>query len=481
MDVGGTLIAILPEIVVTLTAMAVLFAEIALPRRRGRALTIVTVGGILAALAASVLLGRPATAFGGFVIVDALTTFFRVLFLLLALIAALGAEEYAERRRLPYGDLLAVLLFSTLGAMTVVLAGDLITFFVGIELMSIPVYVLAGLQRRNTYSNEAALKYFLLGAFSSAILLYGLTWLYGVAGTTELAAIPAALGSDGLAGAGLIALAFTVVGLGFKAAIVPFHQWTPDAYEGAPTPVTAFMSVGPKAAAFAGIIRLVGVGLAPLVVDWAIVFALLAALTMTFGNVVAIAQTSVKRMLAYSSIAHTGYILAGVAAAGAGASAWAGVLFYAFAYGIMNIGAFATLLTLDTEGTRGATLEEMNGLSRRAPLIAVSFALLLFSLTGLPPTVGFFAKYFVFIPALNAGLGWLAVLMALNSALAAFYYLRVVVHMYMLEPEGEIPELARGPLLGATVTITALATLVLFVWSDPLYRWALSAAEPVLR
>jgi NADH-quinone oxidoreductase subunit N len=473
---------ILPEIVVTLTACAVLFVDLALRGRSARATTVIALAG----LATAFLVATPwavveAEAFGGFVVVDDLTGFFRALFLLLAVIAVLTAEEYSRRRNLPYAELLATLLFSTLGAMTVALAGDLVTFFVGLELMTIPVYVLAGMQRRNAFSNEAALKYFLLGAFSSAILLYGLAWLYGVTGTTELREIAAALASTSLGGPALVALAFTVVGLCFKAAVVPFHQWTPDAYDGAPTPVTAFMSVGPKAAAFAAIIRLVGVGFAPLLLDWTLVFAILAALTMTLGNVVAIAQRSVKRMLAYSSIAHTGYILAGVAAAGAGESAWAGVLFYAFAYGVMNIGAFAALLALDTEGTRGATLEEMNGLSRRAPVTSAAFAVLLISLTGLPPTVGFWAKVFVFLPALSAELVWLTVAMALNAALAAYYYLRVVVHMYMLEPEAPVPAIAPARLLGGTVALTAIASLVLGVWTYPLYDWALAAAAPVIR
>ena len=478
------LLAILPELFVTLTAAAVLGADLVVTGpRRIRVLSVLTAGGLALAAIAS----RPAavpeayTAFNGFVVVDAFSQFFRVLFILLAFIAVLAAEEYSVRRDLPYAELLATLLFSTLGAMTIALSGDLITLFVGLELMTIPVYVLAGIQRRNPFSNEAALKYFLLGAFSTAILLYGFAWLYGLTGSTDFRGIASGLTGIGLTGPVLVALALVTVGLGFKAAVVPFHQWTPDAYDGAPTPVTAFMSVAPKAAAFAAILRLIGVALAPLAIDWTTTFAILAALTMTLGNVVALAQTSVKRMLAYSSIAHTGYIAAGVAAAQAGSQAWAGVLFYAFAYGLMNIGAFAALIVLDTEGTRGATLDDLRGLARRAPLAALAFAVLLVSLTGLPPTIGFWAKVFVFLPALNADLGWLAVIMALNAALAAYYYLRVVVYMYMLDPEGAVPELAKARLVGAAVGLTAIASLVLGVFTDPVYSWALRAAEPILR
>ena len=476
--------AILPELAVTITAAAVLLADLVVGGpRRARWLSLVAIAGLAAAAVASRPGSAPSayTAFNGFVVVDEFTQFFRLLFLVLAFIAVLAAEEYSARRNLPYAELLATLLFSTLGAMTIALAGDLITLFVGLELMTIPVYVLAGMQRRNQFSNEAALKYFLLGAFSTAILLYGFAWLYGLTGSTDLRGIATGLTASGLTGPVLVALALVTVGLSFKAAVVPFHQWTPDAYDGAPTPVTAFMSVAPKAAAFAAILRLIGVALAPLAIDWTTTFAVLAAITMTLGNVVALAQTSVKRMLAYSSIAHTGYIAAGVAAAQAGPQAWAGVLFYAFAYGVMNIGAFAALLVLDTEGTRGAALDDLRGLSRRAAWPAATFAVLLGSLTGLPPTIGFWAKVFVFLPALDAGLGWLAVVMALNAALAAFYYLRVLVYMYMLDPEGAVPELTHARLVGAAVGLTAITSIVLGIWSDPLYAWAVSAAGPIVR
>lgn len=477
------LLAILPEIVVTATACVVLIADLVVRTHRTRVLTVLTLAGlVLAAVTGPLAVDGRITAFGGFVVVDGVTAFFRILFLALAALAVLAAAEYSERRSLPYAELLAILLFSTLGAMTIALSGDLITIFVGLELMTIPVYVLAGLQRRNPFSNEAALKYFLLGAFSTAILLYGFAWLYGVTGSTELRGIAGALSGIGLTGPALVALALVSVGLSFKAAVVPFHQWTPDAYDGAPTPVTAFMSVGPKAAAFAAFLRIVGEALAPFAIDWTAAFAILAALTMTLGNVVALAQTSVKRMLAYSSIAHTGYILSGVAAAGAGEAAWAGVMFYAFGYGIMNLGAFAALLVLDTEGTRGATLGEMSGLARRAPLEALAFTLLLVSLLGLPPTIGFFAKVFVFLPALAADLVWLAVVMALNAALAAFYYLRVVVHMYMLEPEKGVPPIVPAPLAKwGAIGLTALASVVLGIASNPIYAWTLAAASPIVR
>lgn len=475
-------IAVMPEVVVTVVAVLVLLVDALLPRRAERGwLALLVVAGLVTALVSGPLVTTSGTAFGGFVQIDTFTTFCRAVFIVLAIFSALVAPGYLARRGIPAGEYYATILFSTVGAMTIALSNDLITLFVGIELMSIPVYVLAGMQRHDRYSNEAALKYFLLGAFSSSLLLYGFAWLYGVTGTTEFAPIAATLARTGLAdGPTLISLALITAGLGFKAAVVPFHQWTPDAYDGAPTPATAFMSVAPKAAAFAAILRLMVGGLGPLSVDWSVAFALLAALTMTLGNVVALVQTNVKRMLAYSSIAHTGYILAAVAAYRAGDSANAAVLFYVLAYGIMNLGAFACLIFLDVDGTRGATLDELNGFARRQPAGALAFTVFLISLTGIPPTIGFIAKVFVIQPVLDAGLTWLAVILALNAVLAAFYYLRVVVHMYMYESQERAVPIIPERLLSVSLGLSALAVVVLGVLPDGLYAWALQAAAPLV-
>jgi NADH-quinone oxidoreductase subunit N len=477
-------VTVLPEIVVTATACLVLLVDALIGRRLVRLwLPVLTVAGLIVAIFTGPFAIASHTAFGGFVVVDTFTTFFRALFCILAIFATVVAPEYLERRGIPAAEYYATVLFSTVGAMTIALSTDLITVFIGIELMTIPIYVLAGMARRDRYSNEAALKYFLLGAFSSALLLYGFAWLYGLSGTTTFAGIAEAISKGGLTnGATLVALALVTVGLAFKAAVVPFHQWTPDAYDGAPTPATAFMSVAPKAAAFAAILRVMIGSLGPLGLDWSAVFAILAAITMTGGNVVALAQANVKRMLAYSSIAHTGYILAGVAAYQAGASASAAVLFYVFAYGIMNLGAFACLIYLDLDGTRGATLDELNGFARRRPTGALAFAVFLISLTGIPPTIGFVAKVFILQPVLDAGLVWLAVVIALNAVLAAFYYLRVVVHMYMYEVEANAPRLAgTGRLLSAGLGIAGVAVVVIGILPDGLYRWALQAAAPFVR
>jgi NADH-quinone oxidoreductase subunit N len=486
------LAAIAPELLVTLTAGVVIVADALLSRRdAARWLPAIVTVGLLAALFAPGVLTARSSAnvavqpfglfFGGYVNVDIFTNFFRAVFILLALFATLVSPTYLTRKQVPPGEYYATLLFSTLGAMTVALATDLITVFLGLELMTIPVYVLAGIQRKDRFSNEAALKYFLLGAFSSALLVYGFAWLFGVTGSTRYADITASLKTNGIANVPtLVALALITVGLGFKAAVVPFHQWTPDAYDGAPTPATAFMSVAPKAAAFAAILRVLVGGMGPLAVEWSAVLAVLAAITMTAGNIVALVQLNTKRMLAYSSIAHTGYILAAVAAASAGASAGGAVLFYVFAYGVMNLGAFACLLYIDLEGTRGATLEELNGFARREPFGALTFAVFLVSLTGIPPTVGFVAKFLVIQPVLDAGYAWLAVILALNAVLAAFYYLRVVVHMYMYDPESGAPALIPSRLLTLSLGVSALAVVALGIVPNSLYQWALNAAAPLL-
>ena len=479
---ASDLSAILPEVIVTITAGIVIVVDAIVGRESSRVwLPALTALGLLAALFTPAVWPIVGLYIAGYVDVDGFTNFFRAVFLVLALFATLVAPSYLERKGVPAAEYYATILFSTLGAMTIALATDLITLFVGLELMTIPIYVLAGIQRRDRFANEAALKYFLLGAFSSALLVYGFAWLFGVTGSTRFVDIASALRAGGLSGGPtIVALALITVGLGFKAAVVPFHQWTPDAYDGAPTPATAFMSVGPKAAAFAAILRVLVSGMAPLAVDWSAVFAVLAAITMTAGNIVALVQTNAKRMLAYSSIAHTGYILAAVAATSAGAPAGAAVLFYVFAYGVMNLGAFACLLYLDIEGTRGATLDELNGFARREPLGALTFAVFLISLTGIPPTVGFVAKFLVIQPVLDAGYAWLAVTLALNAVLAAFYYLRVVVHMYMYDADSGAPALVSPRLLSFSLGISAIAVVVVGILPNALYQWALNAAAPVL-
>jgi NADH-quinone oxidoreductase subunit N len=347
-------------------------------------------------------------------------------------------------------------------------ATDLLLLFIGLELMVLPGYMLAGYHKSDGYSTEGAVKYFLLGSFSSAIFLFGLSFVWGLTGTTRVAGVADFLQgvvagttpfSPGLA----MGFAFMTTGVAFKIAAVPFHYWTPDAYQGSPTPVTGYLSVGPKVGAFALILRLFVEALGPVKADWLPIVIVLAAVTMTLGNLVALTQDNVKRMLAYSSIAHTGYMLVGLAAfAGGQQLGLEGLLFYGAAYSFMNLGAFAVIAALQKRAGVTSSLDTFAGLGRKEPALGLLMTLFLLSLTGIPPTAGFFAKAVVILAAVQAG-GWvsfLAVITMLNAAAAAFYYLRVVVYMYMRDPTSDAPPMRHGRLLwgglAATTTLTVL-------------------------
>jgi NADH-quinone oxidoreductase subunit N len=353
------------------------------------------------------------------------------------------------------------------GAMLVAGSTDLVLLFVSLELMVLPGYMLAGFARNDPYSTEGAIKYFLLGSFSSAILLFGLAYVWGMTGTTRVDGVATALATAVAHGSiqpGLaMGLAFMTAGVAFKMAAVPFHYWTPDAYQGSPTPVTAYLSVGPKVGAFAIALRLFVGALGPLKADWLPVIIVLAAATMTLGNLVAITQDNVKRMLAYSSIAHTGYILVGLAAyAGGQQTGLSAILFYGAAYTFMNMGAFAVVTALQRRPGVSSQIATFAGLGRRDPWLGALMTLFLLSLTGIPPLAGFWAKAYVILAAIQAG-GWLsalAVLAMVNAAAAAFYYLRVVVYMYMREPVGEAAPSSPGRLFRAGLGVTGVVTLI---------------------
>jgi NADH-quinone oxidoreductase subunit N len=465
--------ALLSPIIFTIgLAMAVVIADMIRPGRDDIISALAGLG-ILAAMLLTALVGLRETReiFGGVYVVDRLTSFLDLLFLAIAFLTLLFGPDYLRPRGLPMAEFAATLLFAISGAMLIAASRDLVILFLGLELLVLPGYMLAGYAKRDGYSTEGAIKYFLLGSFSSAIFLFGLAFTWGITGTTRIGQVAAVLqGMSGvtLSPALLMGLALLTTGVAFKIAAVPFHYWTPDAYQGSPTPVTGYLSVGPKVAAFALILRLFVEALAPLKADWTAVVVVLAALTMTLGNLIAITQDNIKRMLAYSSIAHTGYILVGLAAyAGAPAGSDAeragleGLLFYTVAYAFMNLGAFAVVAAL--QHRRGVTsqIETFAGLARRAPWAAALMTLFLLSLTGIPPTAGFFAKAYVILAAVQAG-GWvtaLAVLAMLNAALAAFYYLRVVVFMFMREPSGSPAPVSTGGMMRIGLAISALLTI----------------------
>jgi NADH-quinone oxidoreductase subunit N len=471
------LFPLLPELIMALLALVIITADLFLKRPDKWILTPLTVFGLaLAGIACVIVWDVNATVFSGFYRVDDLSVFLKGATIVIGILAALFAPAYLRVRRLPLGEFNAILVFSLLGMSVLASASDLITLFLGLELMVMPSYIMAGFHKTDRYSNEGGLKYFLLGSFASAILLFGISWTFGLTGTTHIAAVAQALGSSPHTPALLVAIGFLTVGATFKAAVVPFHYWTPDAYQGAPTPLTGFLSVGPKLGAFALLIRIFVDALGPVRADWLTVIAILSVITMTGGNIVALVQPNVKRMLSYSSIAHTGYILAGLAAfaaAGTTQAAQQGVeaiLFYVLGYGVMNIAAFAVVGMLQRDTRRYGGLHSFAGLAGRAPWLAAAMAILMLSLTGIPPTVGFFAKLYVLLAAVDAGIGWLAVAIVLNAALAAFYYLRVIVYMYMRDPEADPAPIERSPFGTVALAISVVGVLALGIFPDVVVR-----------
>jgi len=491
------LVAIAPFLAGVLVAIAVLVADLVAPGRRGPALA-VALGGLAivavltlttGATAASDPTGR-VTAFGGGYVVDGLTTFLDLLFVSIVAFSIVFGPDYLEARGLPLAEFSIVLVFAMTGAMLIAGSADLLVLFIALELMVLPGYMLAGYHKTDGYSTEGAIKYFLLGSFSSAIFLFGLAFTWGTTGTTSIAGVRDALDAavnGGAIQAGLVlGLGFMTTGVAFKIAAVPFHYWTPDAYQGSPTPVTGYLSVGPKVGAFALILRLFVEALGPLRADWLQVVIVLAVLTMTLGNLVALTQTNVKRMLAYSSIAHTGYMLVGLAAFAAGRiEGLQGLLYYGAAYSFMNLGAFAVVAAIQRRAGVTSGLDTFAGLGRREPWLAILMTLFLLSLTGIPPTAGFFAKAYVILAAVQAGQdGWtavgvLAVIAVVNAAAAAFYYLRVVVYMFMREPRTEQEPLAHGRLLWGGLAVASVLTVLLGLVPGPFLSFVNQAAAAI--
>jgi NADH-quinone oxidoreductase subunit N len=402
--------------------------------------------------------------FSGMWVVDNFSRFFKLIFLLGTGLTILISMKYLDTERMNHGEYFVLVLFATVGMMIMASGAELITIFLGLELMSVSLYVLAGYTRTRTISNESSLKYYVLGSFAAAFLLYGIAFIYGSTGTTEIRAISRVMATSGFQSTTLImGMGLLVIGFGFKAALVPFHMWTPDVYEGAPAPVTAFMSAGPKAAAFAAFLRIFLEALPSLQVEWVAVIWIMAALTMTVGNVIALVQDNIKRMLAYSSIAHAGYLL--VAFLAAGELGVTSILYYTLAYTFMNIGAFALITVLGGKGEERVSVQDYRGLGYRYPIAAIAMSLFLFSLAGIPPTGGFMGKFYIFSAAIKEGYVGLAIIGVLNSVVSVYYYLRVTVAMYMEEgsadQEGEMPALAFSPTLILAIFISAYGVLSL--------------------
>ena len=418
-------------------------------------------------------------------IIDRFTLFFAFTICLGGGLAALLAGGYLPEHRIDRGEFYPLITFSSVGAIILASAGDVLTLFLGLEIMSLGAYALTGFRRGSARSTEASMKYFLLGSFAAALLLYGAALLYGATGHTDLAGIRAALmGGNINFGLVLIAAALMIVGLSFKISAVPFHMWTPDAYEGAPTPATSFMAVVVKSAAFATMLRvlLVAFGqpeLSSWGAGWPPIVATLAVLTMTVANLIAGRQESVKRMLAYSSIAHAGYILVGVTTTmRLHEDGQASVLFYLLAYTVSTIGAFGALILCGSRGAEAVSYEDLAGLGKRHPAVAMAFSLFLLSLAGIPPTAGFFGKLYIVKGAIGAGLYPLAVILLLNSALGAYYYLRVLVFMYMREPApgAAFAKPMKSGYVTTALVLAAVAVMALGIWPTTSLEVALRAA-----
>jgi len=424
--------------------------------------------------------------FGGLVMFDTYSLFFHWLVGLVSFLVILSADSYLQREGLDSAEFYALILFATAGMGVLASAQELLTAFIGLEMSSISSYILAGYRRDSIKSSESAMKYFLLGSFATAFFLYGIALVYGVTGSTALGKLADADPSSTLLHLGLTLI---LVGLGFKVAAAPFQVWTPDVYEGAPTPVTALFSAGPKAAAFALLLRIFATVHAA-TTYWFWAFWVLAALTMFVGNLGAVVQSNVKRLLAYSSIAHAGYILVAMASVTTLAAderlgpigAYAAVLFYLLSYSLVSVGAFTIVSELGGRGERYLTIDDLAGLATRQPFTAATLAIFLLSLLGLPITAGFLGKLYIFTAALNSNLYWLAVLMAINSVIGAYYYFRVIVVMYMHEYKGPLP--ADAPTgLSATalmvVAVTVIATIYLGLWPNQIVA-LLTSQNPML-
>jgi NADH-quinone oxidoreductase subunit N len=432
--------------------------------------------GVLAGLAATAYQTQYyGTAFFNMVRVDAFSIFFHFVVLLVTLVVILSSLDYLEVQGIKAGEYYALMLFAAVGMMLMSSAVELVLIFIALEISSISSYILAGFRRRAAESAESSLKYFLLGSFATAFFLYGVALIFGATGSTNVYVIADVLKTNQSVLV-YLAVALMFVGLGFKVASAPFHIWTPDVYEGAPAPVVGFMSTGPKAAAFAVLLRVLFATGAP---GWFWLVWISAALSMTIGNIGALVQNNIKRLLAYSSIAHAGYLL--VAFAAAQTTGISAAIFYTASYAAMNVGAFAIVSHLAGKGERYVTLDDYSGLGRRSPLIAALLTIFLISLIGIPITGGFFAKFYVFSAAMQSNLVGLTIIGVINSAIAAYYYLRVIVYMYMRDERIEAPVTRIPAGLGAAVAISLIATIYLGVLPNRVLNDAIRAAQDLVR
>lgn len=478
---GVDYVRILPEIVLSVFGIAIMLLDPVVDEEKSqKTLGLIAFVGTVAALISTWGMAQsPGLAFSNTIRIDSFSIFFTFLVIAIAAVVILSSFEYMAVQRIRAGEYYALILFGVVGMALMSSAIELVLIFIGLEISSISTYVLAGFRRHEAASSEASLKYFLLGSFATAFFLYGVALMFGATGSTNIDIIAQRLQSGPVGILVFAAMALMFVGLGFKVAAAPFHVWTPDVYEGAPAPVVGFMSTAPKAAAFAVLLRVVFAINAP-GRFWFLWVA--AALSMTLGNIGALVQDNVKRLLAYSSIAHAGYLLVAFAMTTSENSATgvSAAMFYTAAYAAMNVGAFAVVSHFANAGERYVSLEDYEGLGRSSPLLAATLTIFLLSLIGIPMTGGFFAKFYVFSAALRANLIWLTLIGVANSAVGAYYYLRIIVMMYMREARTEVP-VTRVPLgLGVALAISVIATIYLGILPNRVLQIAQHSAQDLL-
>ncbi len=469
----SNVIALVPEMIIAGFACLVLMFDLVLPKGRKGFLAWFSMAGVaIAAVATWQLMYQTIPAFADTFVVDPYSNFFKMLFYVIVAMTLLMSRGYLTQDRIHIGEYYHFILMVLVGMMMMVSATDLMTVYMGLELVSVTLYIMAAMKRYDSRSTEAGLKYFILGSFASAVLLYGMSIVYGSTGSTRLNEIGAFFTNGDAGVAATSGLILMVVGLAFKIAVAPFHMWAPDVYEGAPTPVTAFMSVGPKAAAFAVTVRILLEAFGGMKAEWQGILMVLAVMTMTVGAIVALVQTSLKRMLAYSSVGHAGYALIGVIA-GTDLGTFS-VMYYMAIYAVMNLGAFGVIIMLRSSGVVGEQIDDFKGLSKTHPWAALFMLIFMFSLAGIPPTAGFMAKFYIFMAAVEAGYVWLAVVGAVLAAVSAYYYIRLVVVMYMQEPDGA-HQVCLGRGLKTALVVSMLVVMAMGVFPTPLVEYVQSA------
>ncbi|RMF95902.1 MAG: NADH-quinone oxidoreductase subunit N [Candidatus Schekmanbacteria bacterium] len=464
--------AVMPEISLCIGALAVLLLNALFPKISRQLLVFLSILTLLVSFRLTMnLWGNSITAFSGMFIIDRFSFYAKMLFFIIAFLIIVVSSTYLRDFEFGVGEYLSLILFSTAGMSFIASGADLLIIFLSIEIMSIAFYVLAGFERGNFLSNEASLKYFLVGAFSSVFLLYGIALLYGFAGTSNLRGIASAIStSSSLPVIVFIGTSLLFVGFLFKIAAVPFHMWTPDVYQGAPTPITAFMATAGKVAAFVALVRVIETSFLPFIDNMSEVLWILCAITMTLGNLVALAQTNIKRMLAYSSIAHAGYLL--IAFVAMNELFIPSVLFYLFAYALMNIGAFSVVVFLSSKEKEAVNISAYAGIGYKYPLLGVCMTIFMISLAGIPPTAGFMGKFYIFSSAIKSGFVNLAIIGVINSVISVYYYFRIIVYMYMKEPEENWIYGRFSPQLLAVIFSCAAVIMIVGIFPDFVIRLA---------